>query len=125
MPLGEQLLGRRRSLGLLQKEAARAIGVSLSTFRNWERGRAEVREEHYPALIRFLGYDPNPARSLPERVRSARLREGLSQKALALRLGLDPSTVRAWEAGEVALRHGRVRQLLLEYVGAVERHTEV
>ena len=108
-------------MGLTLRQAAEALGVSLATLKSWEKGRAKVGETYYPKVIRFLGYDPNPApRSLPERLRAARRALGLSQKALALRLGLDPSTVRAWEAGGGDLGHGRVRQVLEEF--AAERH---
>ena len=97
------------------------MGVALATLKNWEKGRAKVGEAYYLKVIRFLGYDPNPVpRSLPERIRAARLALGLSPKALALRLGLDPSTVRAWEAGRGEDGHGRVRQVLLEYVATAE-----
>lgn len=122
VPLGGFVRERREYLGLTQREAAREIRVSLSSLRSWERGRARVRDEHYPAVIRFLGHDPNPTpRSLPERVRAARLMEGLSQKALALRLGLDPSTVRAFEAGKGEAGYGRVRLVLEDYVAAAGR----
>jgi DNA-binding transcriptional regulator YiaG len=96
------------------------MGVSLATIKNWERGRAVVGEAYYSRVIRFLGYDPNPVpRSLSERLRAARKEAGLSQKGLALRLGLDPSTVRAWEAGRVGDGHERVREALEEFIGAV------
>lgn len=112
-------------MGLTQREAARTLGVALATLRNWEKGRAKIGEAHYLKVIRFLGYDPNPApRSLPERLRAARRVSGLSQKALALRLGLDPSTVRAWEGGRGDLGHGRVRQVLGEFVAAACRRPD-
>jgi DNA-binding transcriptional regulator YiaG len=54
-----------------------------------------------PAIFRFLGSDPlPPAQSLPRRLRSARGKLGLTQRQMAERLGVDPSTLREWEAGE-------------------------
>jgi transcriptional regulator with XRE-family HTH domain len=117
VPIGARVRERRQELGLTQREAARELRVALATYRNWEAGRAEVSDAQYPKVVRFLGGDPNPApRSLPERVRAARLARGLSPKALALRLGLDPSTVRAWEAGKGSAGQDRVRRLLEEFV---------
>lgn len=108
-------------MGLSQRKAARALGVALATLKNWEKGRAEIGEAYYLKVIRFLGYDPNPIpRTLPERLRAARLALGLSQKALALRLGLDPSTVRAWEAGRGESGQERVRLLLEEFAAEGE-----
>lgn len=108
---------RRKELGLTQQGAARALGVGHSTLKNWERGRTEIRESLYPLVIRFLGHDPNPVpQSLAERIRAARQLSGLSQKALALRLGLDPSTLRAWEAGRGESGHGQVREALEAYL---------
>jgi DNA-binding transcriptional regulator YiaG len=119
VPLGAHIGRRRSELALTLREAAQAIGVSLATVKNWEKGRTAVSEAHRPQVIRFLGYEPNPApRSLSERLRAARCAAGLSSKALALRLGLNPSTVRAWEAGRVRHVHGRVRQVLEEFMAA-------
>ena len=102
------------------------LRVALATLKNWEKGRAKVGEAYYLKVIRFLGHDPNPVpRSLPERLRAARLASGLSQKGLALRLGLDPSTVRAWEAGRGDSGHERVRQVLEEFAAAPECHAPV
>jgi transcriptional regulator with XRE-family HTH domain len=96
------------------------LGVSLATVKNWENGRTTVGEASYARVVRFLGHDPNPApRSLAERLRAARRAMGISQKTLALKLGLDPSTVRAWEAGRGSVGHGRVRHVLEEFVATV------
>jgi DNA-binding transcriptional regulator YiaG len=119
VPLGAHIRQKREELKLSQREAARILGVGLATVRNWERGRAEVHDAYRPRVIRFLGFDPNPVRSFPERIRAARHATGLSRKALALRLGLDPGTVRAWEAGRGSSGQGRVRRALEEFVVAV------
>ncbi len=68
-----------------------------------------------PSGPQVLGTDPNPApRSLPERLRAARLSQGLSQKALAEALDLVPETLRAWEAGRVRTCSRKVRKRILE-----------
>jgi transcriptional regulator with XRE-family HTH domain len=101
--LGEHLKRRRLDLGLIQKEVAKEIRVSKATLFNWEKGRSEPEIRFYPAIIRFLGYDPtaptaaDPALSLGERLRVTRRARGLSQEALARLLGIDPTTVRDLE----------------------------
>ena len=96
------------------------MGVSVSTVKNWEKGRATVGDSYHARVVRFLGYDPSPApQSLSERLRKARKAAGLSQKALALRMGLDPSTVRAWESGRVGAGHERVREVLEDFMAEV------
>lgn len=37
--LGEHLKKRRRDLGLLQREAAAALGIAIETYINWEKDR--------------------------------------------------------------------------------------
>jgi transcriptional regulator with XRE-family HTH domain len=54
-----------------------------------------------PAIIRFLGYNPLPeGQGWGERLLRQRTTLGLSQKASAERLGIDPSTLAKWERGE-------------------------
>jgi transcriptional regulator with XRE-family HTH domain len=119
--MGEHVRRRRKERGLAQRESAKELHVSLATLRNWEAGRAKVGERYYRRVVGFLGHDPNRTpRSLPERIRAARLALGLSQKGLALRLGLVPSTVRAWELGQGESGHERVRQALQEFVEEAE-----
>jgi transcriptional regulator with XRE-family HTH domain len=100
--LAEHLKKRRLDRGLRQKDVARELGVNFRTYENWEQGKYEPEVRFLPAVIRFLGYDPSPAPvSLPDRIRAARRRQGISQRELARCLGLDPATVWAWEAGAV------------------------
>lgn len=54
-----------------------------------------------PAIIRFLGYNPTPPpSSLPERLAAARRELGFTQREMAEQLGVDPGTLRDWEAGQ-------------------------
>jgi transcriptional regulator with XRE-family HTH domain len=87
-------------LGLRQKDAARQLGVSADTIRNWEVGRARPALRQWPKLIEFLGYVPFPAEgTLGDRLRTYRRLEGLSQKRLAAGLRIDPSALARWETG--------------------------
>jgi transcriptional regulator with XRE-family HTH domain len=70
-------------------------------------------------VVRFLGYDPSPAPvSLPERIRATRRRQGISQEELARRLGIDPSTVTAWESGAVRRPYRRFVEMFEKWVGS-------
>jgi transcriptional regulator with XRE-family HTH domain len=98
--LGDHIRTRRLDLKLLQKQLADQVGVHELTITNWE-GNATVPEIRFmPAIIQFLGFDPlPPAESLPERLAAARRVLGLSQRKMAEKLGIDPSTLMGWEAG--------------------------
>jgi transcriptional regulator with XRE-family HTH domain len=98
--LGDHIRARRLDLKLLQKQVADQIGVHESTITLWE-GNATVPEVRFmPSIIQFLGYNPlNAASSLPGRLAAARKELGLSQRKMAERLGVDPSTLMGWEAG--------------------------
>jgi transcriptional regulator with XRE-family HTH domain len=98
--LGDHIRARRLDFKLLQKQVADQIGVHELTITNWE-GNATVPEVRYvPAIVQFLGYNPLPASgSIPERLATARKALGLSQRKMAGKLGVDPSTLMAWEAG--------------------------
>jgi transcriptional regulator with XRE-family HTH domain len=98
--LGDHIRTRRLDLKLLQKQVADEIGVHEMTITSWE-GNATIPEVRYmPAIIQFLGYNSLPAaKSLPERLVIARRALGLSQRKMAVRLGVDPATLMGWEAG--------------------------
>jgi transcriptional regulator with XRE-family HTH domain len=115
--LGEHLRKRRVDLGLRQKDAAERLGANPKTYENWEQEKYEPEFRFLPAIIEFLGYDPTPEPStLRERIRAARHRQGISQEELARRLGIDPSTVTAWESGAVKKRYPRFVELFESYV---------
>ena len=51
-------------------------------------------------MIQFLGYDPLPSVvSFSGRLATARKRLGQSQRRMAEKLGIDPATIKNWEAG--------------------------
>jgi transcriptional regulator with XRE-family HTH domain len=98
--LGDHIRNRRLDLKLFQKQVAGHIGVDQTTITNWEGNTTLPAIRHIPAILGFLGYDPFPAaQSFPERLAAARKRLGLSQRKLAEQLGVDPTTLRDWEAG--------------------------
>jgi transcriptional regulator with XRE-family HTH domain len=100
--LGDHILKRRIDLWLEQKEVAEIIGVDKCTIANWEKNRNAPRIRHLPKIIDFLCYQPwdEGCRSLGERIIKERQIMGLSQKQLAIQIGIDPCTIRSWEKGK-------------------------
>lgn len=115
--LGDHLKKRRTDLGLTQKEVARELGANHRSYENWETGKHEPEFRYWPGIIRFLGYDPSTEpTTFGEQIRAARRRDGFSQRELARRLGVDFTTVQAWEEGTVRRKFLRIARLFEEYV---------
>ena len=92
------------------------IGVSKSTFYNWEQGRSTPAVGLLPAVVRFLVYDPTEGgTTLGKRLRANGAVRGLSQRALADHLGIDESSVTAIERGRRLGR--RLREVVAGYLG--------
>ena len=86
-------------LRLLQSDVAQSLRADKTSIFNWENNRTAPQVHHIPKIIDFLGYNPLPAaRSLSEKLMAARRTLGLSQRAMAKRLGIDPGTLQAWES---------------------------
>ncbi len=87
-------------MGLFQRQVAEGIGVSEATIYNWEGNESLPSDRYMPRIIQFLGYDPVPApKTLSEKLRHCRQLLGLTLKAMAKRLGVDPTSLRKWERG--------------------------
>jgi len=115
--LGDHLRKARLDRGVFQEEVARELGVSVSTLINWEINHTEVATRFTPQVVAFLGFDPRPADGqLGERIRAQRERQGLSQVALAEKLGLNASTVVAWERGRIKKPFPTVRRRFEEFL---------
>lgn len=98
--LGDHIRKKRLDLGLWQRTLAERLGVREETLAIWERGQTKPLPRHHGAVVRFLGYDPEPAEgSLGSLVRARRRALGLSQAELASRLGLDEGTIVDTELG--------------------------
>ncbi len=54
LSLGKRLQTFRYLKGLSTREVARQVGVSVSTYRDWENGRS-IKGEPYSELARVLG----------------------------------------------------------------------
>lgn len=108
--LGEHILRVRLERGLKQTEVADILKVNPWTLGNWEKGSTEPVVAHYPAIMSFLGYCPwMPADTFGKQIYRCRVHLGLSIRAFARQLEVDPATVSRWEVGKrepiKAIRH--------------------
>jgi len=89
-------------LRLLQREVADKLGCDEATVHNWEINRTSPQLRFIPRIIQFLGYMPDDTQveGLGQQIVAARRRLGLSQRELARRLVVDPSTLGRWERNE-------------------------
>ena len=117
--MGEHLRRVRLERGLWQKHLAREFGCSTATIQNYEQGRTAPELRHWPAILRFLGFDPRPEpSSWPARLRHLREGRGLTQGELAALLGIDIRTANAWENGRNRPRlAGRVAKAVKDFLG--------
>lgn len=58
--LGEHIRKRSLVLGITQKQAAKLLGINEHTIIHWEIRQTKPEMQFIPALIRFLGYNPEP-----------------------------------------------------------------
>jgi len=89
--------------GLLQREIAEIIQVTTNTIEGWEGGRSNPQLMYLPKIIEFLGYLPDCCSGIPQLSNPLfvyRVKEGITQRELAKRLGVDVTTVQAIERGK-------------------------
>ena len=100
--LGAHILRRRLKLRLTQREVARLLGVKPETLLNWEKGRRRASFRYFPKIAEFLTYMPlfPEPQDFGSRIVHRRRLLGLSQKDLARKLKVDPSTLARWERGK-------------------------
>jgi len=101
--LGGHLLKRRMEQGLTQAQAGKDLGTDEWTVGNWEKDKTFPAIRYFPAIFRFLGYDPFPApTTLSQKLSAKRRALGLSVKRAAQMMGVDEGTFARWERGERA-----------------------
>jgi transcriptional regulator with XRE-family HTH domain len=105
--LGEHLLKRRLEQSLSQAKVGKDLGTDEWTVGNWEKDRTFPAVRYFPAIFRFLGYDPFPEpQTLPEKLLAKRRALGLSIKNAAARIGVDEGTFSNWERGKSVPKMG-------------------
>ena len=120
--LGEHIRRRRLMLSITQEEAAQRLGVNAWTVHTWETGQRKPEIRFIPALIRFLGYDPEPVDtgSLAGRLVAKRRELGLSQREAARSIQIDPGTWAGWELGARITREAH-RRAVERFLGLANR----
>jgi len=111
--LGDHLRKRRLDLALFQKDVARRIGGNETSVWNWEKNRSSPTLRFIPRIIAFLGYTPDDTKpgGLGQRIVAFRRLRGLTQRELARRLGVDPTTLAGWEQGKHRPTRGLANRL--------------
>ncbi|MFZ4859438.1 MAG: helix-turn-helix domain-containing protein [Desulfuromonadaceae bacterium] len=90
---------KRMDLGLLQREVAEIIGVTVSSIYNWEHG-VEPELQYNPSIIKFLGYNPFdcPDDTVGRLAWYKRVR-GMNFDDLGEVMGRDPEQLSGWLSG--------------------------
>jgi transcriptional regulator with XRE-family HTH domain len=111
--IGQHIRKKRAQLRLTQKYVAEKIGVSEDSITFWENERVIPQIQFYPKIVEFLGYEPFEFDiiTLGGKVKTYRLRNGLSHKQLGKILQVDASTVGAWEANTSQPKNESFRKL--------------
>lgn len=96
--IAEHVRERRVSLGLTQGEAAALIGLTRDGLAKWEMGLREPGYTRTPAVIAFLGYNPEPAgETFAALIKRSRRQLGLSQGLFSRAIDVPVDTLRLWE----------------------------
>jgi len=99
---GDHIKARRLDLKLTKRQLSLRFHVDDTTIYLWERNKVRPSLAQIPKILEFLGQDPfeKEAENLGDKIREYRRVHGLTQKKLAERLGVDETTVAAWERDE-------------------------
>jgi transcriptional regulator with XRE-family HTH domain len=99
---GDWIKARRLDLNLTKRQLSLKLNVSDVTIYLWERDRVRPSLAQIPKIIEYLGRDPFETHSenLADKLKAYRRVRGLSQKKLAELLGVDETTLAAWERGK-------------------------
>ena len=113
--IGAHLKRRRLQLRLFQGDVAKIFEVCEDSITGWESGRSVPQIHLCPKIIQFLGYDPFPCETetLGGRIKKYRVEQGLSHKRLGKMVGVDASTIGAWENNEHVPNKG-IKKILEE-----------
>lgn len=88
-------------MGLLQKDVAKTLNVTPSSIENWEKDKGYPKEMHFEKLRDFLGETFQPfekEKILGRQIKEFRMKQNLSQKQLALKIGIAANTMIAIES---------------------------
>lgn len=116
--VGEHIKRERLKRRLLQKDLSPLFNVDTFTILNWETGATKPQIKDVPALISFLGYDPEPPSpvTVAEQIWAKRRERGWSQRQAASYMGVDPCTWSSWEQGGT-IKRPEHRKLVADFLG--------
>jgi len=102
MTMGDHIKKRRLQLGMGATQLAALLKVSKDTVYNWEKSRRVPMVHLIPKITQFLGYTPPlfNGQTIGQKIVAYRHVRGMSQRALALTLNVDPGTLGRWERDE-------------------------
>ncbi len=111
--IGDYIRARRMDLGLFQEEVAQKIGVCGDSIAKWGKGCGSPKTRQFPKIIEFLGDVPFQVeiKTLGDRIKFYRLKNGMTTYDLAVILGVHPTTIGAWEKNKQTPKLGALRQL--------------
>ena len=117
MPIGYDydVKGLRERLGLSQNELARLLDMAVSAVARWEQGVRKPSPDAIGKMERLAQKGPpeelkRPALA-PDRLRSLRAQLGLSQQALAERLGVSVQSIHRWETGKAVPKRSAIKKI--------------
>lgn len=105
--LGEHLRARRMDLGLLQKEVAKVLNVSVCSVENWENHRTYPMKSELKAIMGFLGEQSSFEASEVEvahRLKNYRKMNTLTQRQLSQQIGIGLNTLISAESAKNTLK---------------------
>jgi len=104
--MGDHIKKRRLQLGWGATHVAQLLKVSTDTVYNWEKNRRRPMVHLIPRITEFLGYVPPffHGQTTGQKIVAYRHVRGMSQRALALTLKVDPATLGRWERDESSPR---------------------
>lgn len=120
--IADHLKKRRMDLGLFQEDVAIIIGVSTDCITYWENERSLPQIHFMPKIVEFLGYNPASIESstLSGKVKNYRMLHGLSHKKMGEKLGVNGSTIGAWEKGKNLPKPKTMRRLFKLIIALLE-----
>ena len=105
----EQLRMWRKSKGLKRDEAATIFGVAAETIGKWENG-AKPKDKHKSHICEVLGISVSDlfvdnTNSFASRIKTERLKRGMTTKEVADKLGYTSASICNWERGEAISKY--------------------
>ncbi|MCL5104880.1 MAG: transcriptional regulator [Armatimonadetes bacterium] len=112
--IGDHIKKARLERRLPRAGAAKVLGVSMDSIKNWEANITLPSVKLMPKVIEFLGYVPCcniDSLSEGDRIRTCRKILGLRIREAAEHLGVSMSTLSSWENGRDVKRVGHTNAL--------------